>query len=84
MKNKDTNVKVLNTFKQQKMTKMDKNDIFEKKVKNSKFQNIINVDLQKNGFIIKIENFFFFFSIFCYYKYVLASKLLRVGLVNRL
>ena len=44
MKNKDTNVKVLNTFKQQKMTKMDKNDIFEKKVKNSKFQKIINVD----------------------------------------
>ena len=44
MKNKDTNVKVLNTFKQQKMTKMDKNDIFEKKVKNSKFQKIINFD----------------------------------------
>ena len=44
MKNKDTNVKVLSTFKQQKMTKMDKNDIFEKKVKNSKFQKIINVD----------------------------------------
>ena len=42
MKNKDTNVKVLNTFKQQKMTKMDKNDIFEKKVKNSKIQKIIN------------------------------------------
>ena len=40
MKNKDTNVKVLNTFKQQKMTKMDKNDIFEKKVKNSKTQKI--------------------------------------------
>ena len=44
MKNKDTNVKVLSTFKQQKMTKMDKNDIFEKKVKNSKFQKIINFD----------------------------------------
>ena len=44
MKNKDTNVKVLSTFKQQKMTKMDKNDIFEKKVKNSKFQKINNFD----------------------------------------
>ena len=44
MKNKDTNVKVLSTFKQQKMTKMDKNDIFEKKVKNSKFQKIIGFD----------------------------------------
>ena len=58
MKNKDTNVKVLSTFKQQKITKMDKNDIFEKKVKNSKFQKIINVDLQKKLFKIKKSSLF--------------------------